>query len=523
MQKNQLQRCVIYARFSCHNQSEQSIEGQVRDCTAYAEQHNLVIVDTYIDRALTATSDRRPEFQRMIKDSEKKLFDCILVWKLDRFARNRYDSSMYKHRLSKNGVNVVSVMENIADTPEGVLMESILEGFAEYYSRDLSQKVSRGMRETALKHKITGIIPFGYKKSEEGTYVPDETTAPVVRRIFEMYVDGELGKDIAAWINSLGYKTTAGKKFTQQSVIKIIQRSRYTGRYNYGDLEIIDENQRIVSDDIFNRAQKRRIANKHLAGQYKANDCYLLSTKLYCGICRRPMHGESGYGKNGAVYHYYKCSGRRLKVKCQKQTVRKDDIEQLVIDNIVHNVLRGDVVQLILDTIMRIQSQRKTESPEVALIKSQLAGTEKRMDNIMRAIEAGILTDTTQKRLKELEETKARLEYELELEKSKAPAISYEYAKAFLTSLSASDFNTPERKKLLIETFVQRVYLWDDRMIIIYKPAPSIAGQSPTDEVFDDIIKAISDNCSDIAYTGTPSGARTPDTLIKSQVLYQLS
>lgn len=143
--KNEGNRCVIYARYSCSNQTEQSIEGQMYDCEAFASRHNLQIVDTYIDRALTATSDRRPEFQKMIKDSEKGLFDIVLVWKLDRFSRNRYDSAIYKKRLKNNNVRVMSAMENITDTPEGVLMESVLEGFAEYFSRDLSQKVQRGM------------------------------------------------------------------------------------------------------------------------------------------------------------------------------------------------------------------------------------------------------------------------------------------------------------------------------------------------------------------------------------------
>ena len=191
-------------------------------------------------------------------------------------------------------------------------------------------------------------------------------------------------------------------------------------------------------------------------------------------------------------------------MKCKKQTVRKDDIEQLVIDNIVHNVLRGDVIRLILDTVMRMQSKQKSESPEIVMLKTQLADTEKRIGNVMRAIEAGIITDSTQKRLEELEETKAKLEYEIDFEKAKTTTVSYEYAKSFLNNLSAADFDTPERKKQLIETFVQRIYLWDDRMIIIYKSAPSILNQPLTDEFFDGIIKAISDKCSDIAYNGEP-------------------
>ena len=136
---------VIYARYSSDNQREESIEGQIRECTAYAEKNGITIVKHYIDRALSAKTDNRPEFQQMIKDSEKRLFDIVLVWKLDRFARNRYDSARYKTQLKRNGVKLVSATEVISAGPEGIILESVLEGYAEYYSADLSEKVVRGM------------------------------------------------------------------------------------------------------------------------------------------------------------------------------------------------------------------------------------------------------------------------------------------------------------------------------------------------------------------------------------------
>ena len=123
---------VIYARYSSDNQREESIEGQIRECTAYAEKNGITIVKHYIDRAISAKTDNRPQFQQMIKDSDKKLFDIVLVWKLDRFARNRYDSARYKTRLKKNGVKLMSATEIISEGPEGIILESVLEGYAEY-------------------------------------------------------------------------------------------------------------------------------------------------------------------------------------------------------------------------------------------------------------------------------------------------------------------------------------------------------------------------------------------------------
>ena len=144
---------VLYMRYSSDKQTEQSIEGQERICTAYCQSHNMTIIGKYIDRALSASkhTEKRDEFQRMIRDSEKQTFEAVVVYKLDRFSRNRYDSAIYKNKLRKNGVKVVSATENISDSPEGIILESVLEGMAEFYSKELSQKVSRGMHETALK------------------------------------------------------------------------------------------------------------------------------------------------------------------------------------------------------------------------------------------------------------------------------------------------------------------------------------------------------------------------------------
>ena len=147
---------VIYARYSSDSQREASIEGQLRDCKDYAEKNGITVVGTYIDRAYSAKTDDRPEFQHMIKDSAKKIFDVVLVWKLDRFARNRYDAVNYKHQLEKNGVHLVSAMEPISQGPEGIMVESMLIGMAEYYSAELALKVARGERENALQCKYNG-------------------------------------------------------------------------------------------------------------------------------------------------------------------------------------------------------------------------------------------------------------------------------------------------------------------------------------------------------------------------------
>lgn len=496
-------KCVIYARFSCHNQTEQSIEGQINDCQKFAELHNLQIVGTYIDRALTATSDKRPEFQRMIADSEQRIFDIVLVWKLDRFSRDRYDSAVYKNKLKKNGVRVMSAMENIADSPDGILLESILEGYAEYFSRDLSQKVTRGMRETAKKHKVTGTIPFGYKKSDEGTYIPDENTAPIVKRIFEMYADGIINKDIVKYLNSRGYRTTTGRPFVNQTLHKLLSRRRYTGHYSYGDLELHDENQRIIDDELFAKVQKKLQVKRHTGGASKAKEPYLLSSKLYCGYCKQPLHGEAGTGKSGAFYQYYKCRTNKKGGSCIKSTEKKKTVEDFAINNTLNAFLNKELISLITAAVKKSQETDAT-SARILNIKSQLDATNKKIKNILAAIEAGIFSPTTQERLTELEELKEKLEYDLDMEKVAKGSFNINSFLSFLNSVDASDFQSSQEKQRLLNNLLYREYLWNDKVLFIY----NFTNRTYNDDLnIDDVIKSI-ETCSNTTPDGVP---KNPD------------
>ena len=175
---------VIYARYSSENQTEQSIEGQVRVCKEYAERNGINIINEYVDRAMTGTNDKRPAFQQMLFDSKSHKFSLVLVYKFDRFARSRHDSAVNKAILQKNGVKVISATEQIANTPEGIILEGMLESFAEYYSAELSQKVKRGLKESRIKGNFTGgALPYGYSKQDKKISI-DEEQANIVRFIF---------------------------------------------------------------------------------------------------------------------------------------------------------------------------------------------------------------------------------------------------------------------------------------------------------------------------------------------------
>lgn len=247
---------VIYARYSSSSQREESIAGQLRECRQYAERHDMTVIHEYTDSALTGTTDKRPSFQQMISDSETKSFQAVIVWKLDRFARNRYDSAMYRNILKKNGVKVISAMENISDSPEGIILEGLMESLAEYYSANLSENIKRGLYDSALERKVLSTTLFGYQKTSDGKYEPHPVTAPVVKQIFSDFANGKPYMQIVDELNSAGYLTGRNMPFSKNSLRYILRNEKYIGVYRYKD--IIDPHgiPPIIDKALFNRVQK---------------------------------------------------------------------------------------------------------------------------------------------------------------------------------------------------------------------------------------------------------------------------
>ena len=294
---------VIYARYSSSSQREESIEGQVKECTAYAERNGYNIIGTYADRAISGTTDNRPQFQKMIADSKRKLFDIVIVWKLDRFARNRYDSARYKNQLKRNGVKVISATEVISQGAEGILLESVQEGMAEWYSEDLKEKVVRGLTINAEKCKWNGgTLPIGYIVDEEQHLQLNTMTAPFVLEAFKLYDQGKTITEIRDYLNSKGLTNTKGRPITWGAVQHMLSNRRYIGEYSFQDITIPNGIPTIIPQDLFDRVQERLAKNKKAPARAKAQESYLLTTKLFCGHCGTSMNGESGKSRNGTIH-----------------------------------------------------------------------------------------------------------------------------------------------------------------------------------------------------------------------------
>ncbi len=391
-------KAVIYARFSSEKQNEASIEGQLRECMQYAEFNDIQVVGNYIDRAFSAKTDNRPEFQRMIKDSYRRTFDCIIVWKLDRFARNRYDSAHYKALLKKNGVKVISAKETIAEGSEGILLESVLEGMAEYYSVELAEKVKRGMKENALKAKANGVrAPFGYCVDGDDHYQIDKSTAPIVKEIYSLYLDGTKIKTISNLMKSRGIKHRS-YDLNYNAIFRTLTNRKYIGEYKFGDVILPNGIPAIIDPETFDEVQKRLI-NKKAPAMHRSEDDYLLTTKLFCGKCGAMMTGEIGTSETKTKYRYYKCNHAK-KHTCNKKAVKKDLIEKLVIDELQSLISDDKIIDDLSEIVYQFQLE---ENNTVLILQNKLAEVEKKLKNLVEAIAQGIFSPATKGLLDELE------------------------------------------------------------------------------------------------------------------------
>lgn len=460
-------KAVIYARYSSDSQREESIEGQIRECSEYAAHNDITLLGSYIDRALSARTADRPEFQRMIRDSEKGLFDAVLVWKLDRFSRDRYDSAHYKHILKKNGVKVISAKENISDGPEGIILESMLEGYAEYYSAELSQKIHRGQHDNAMKCKNNGgNIPLGYYVDKAtGVLAINPVTAPIVSEIYHRFDDGERICDISKSLNQRGLKTNKGQPFRVSAISLILKNRKYIGEYKYSDVVIPDGIPAIIEKDLFERVQLRMKANRKAPARAKATEEYLLTTKLFCGTCGRLMAGESGKSRNGTVHYYYKCSGAKRHLGCKRKALKKDWIEQLVVRLTVEKVLTDTAINRIADAIIALQAQEDTTTPA---LEQQLKECEKGINNVLNAIQMGILTASTKDRLEQLEAQREALKTGILQAQMERPKYSKEEIVGWISRFKYGNVHDRAYQKEIIDIFVNAVYVYDDKIVFTY-------------------------------------------------------
>ncbi len=460
---------VIYARYSSDKQTENSIDFQLRADQAYCEAKGLKIVGEYIDRAVSGTTDNRPEFQRMIKDAKKRQFAFIVVYRFDRFARNRYDSAIYKKELESYGVRVLSTEESIGTGDEGIILESIYEAMAESYSRRLSRVVTQGMRETALKGLSTGgNLSLGLKIVDHKVEI-DERSAPAIRYCYEARAEGTPKKPIADELNARGFRSKTGKLFTVNTVSQILANPVYKGVHNYAGIE--RSCPATVSTELWDRVQEIGRREKKSFGKKITATHYALSGKIFCGHCGATLIGDSGTSRSGEKHFYYTCSTRKKNRSCNKKSEKKDFIEWYICEQTVKLVLTDTNISKIAKRVVAL-SEEELGANKLTLLERRLAKIDREIDaaadaliktsspTLIKHINEKVEILEAQQKATEAEISRLRINQELR--------VTVREVEAFLHSFCSGDLLDEEFRCRLIKTLVNCVYLFDDKVVIYY-------------------------------------------------------
>lgn len=479
-----MQKAAIYARYSSDNQREESIEAQVRAIKEYAESHEYKIVKIYTDEAYSAKTDDRPQFLQMIADSKKGLFDALIFHKLDRFARNRYDSAFYKKTLQENGVRPISVLENFDDSPESIILESVLEGMAEYYSANLAREVKKGQKENALSCKHNGgKPPFGYDVDVEKNYIINEQEAVAVRKVFEMATAGQ--RNICNWLNDNGYKTKYGKVFKTGVVTSIVKNEKYKGVYVYNQYKRKKVNGKfkdvpnedvirmpggipsIVSEEVWEAANNMYNKSKRV-NRKNSKITYLLSGIIECGVCGYTYAGERAKARgNRAERVVYRCIGEKKNKICKNKAVRKDVIEPVIIDEL-DRVFSHTNVEVIVDALFEEINRKVGELPkEIKALENKLIQVGENIDKLIDMSLQTSFNDTIMKKIELLEVEKSDIRSKIEYHKVELGKVFIPPREVVANKLK-NDMDiknkSPEEQKRIIGTYVKKILIYTDHI-----------------------------------------------------------
>lgn len=452
-------RVALYLRYSSNSQTEQSIEGQRRVCKQYCESKGYTIVNEYIDRATSASHDtqKRTNFLRMISDAQDGKFDIVVVYKLDRFSRQRYDSAIYKQKLKTANVRLESATEPLSNRPESILMESFLEGIAEYYSVELAQKVKRGINESVDKRLfLGGAVPFGFKVVDK-RLVPDPIEADAVRKMYNMIIMGYSYKEISHWMFEQGFRNRNGKPYNASMLNRLFRSKRYCGYYVYKDVEIEDGLPVIVEKSTWERVQE--VLNMNTKRRHDHTQ-YLLAGKVFCGHCGEHMNGEKGRSKNGDYYYYYKCRTVKKGGNCHKHTVPKDQLENFVVQKALEN-LTDEMTDKIVNLVMTEYHKGTLRDDPVIPLQEKSNEIQKQIDNVIRAIMNGVSNPLVNDKLNELQTQKEQIDNAIADAESNRLVLDEDIIRFYLFKLKQDAEKSDDMKRILIKSFVDKVILWD--------------------------------------------------------------
>lgn len=483
--------CAIYIRYSSSNQRAESGEAQERACKAFAKGKGFEVVGRYQDLEQTGTStENRKDFLRMIEDSKEGKFAYVLVYKLDRFARNRYDSIIYKRKLNQNGVELLSVVENLDGSPESVII-----GMAEFYSKNLAREVMKGMKESAYKcTHLGGTPPLGYNVDPiTKKYLINEDEAYIVQKIFVMYSKGIGYKQILAQLNGLGYKTKKGKDFGVNSIYTILKNEKYTGIYVFNRkierdcmgrrspslkteevVRIEGGMPQIIDKVTFDKVQEQMSQNKQKAGRGKATTNYLLTGMIMCGECGGAMMGNTKWaGRNKTKYSTYRCQNRaQHKEKCTNKEIRKEYIEEFLLTQVQYALLNEDIFPKLMEVLeSKFEEEKVGRQKELKQVEKAISTLEEKISSVIHLATTGINSSILAKEIEKLDNQKKSLqERRMGILNKSQEVINIEKAKANIGSINefVNRGNVLQCQHFLQE-FIERIKVYDENIEIRFK------------------------------------------------------
>lgn len=453
---------IIYARYSSHNQRDVSIEQQIEACRKHAAELGLTITDTYEDRTISGRTDNRPAFQRMMRDAEDGKFQYVLAWKSNRMGRNMMQAMVNESRLMDCGVKVFYAEEDFDDSAAGRFALRSMMNVNQFYSDNLAEDVRRGLMDNASKCMANGRQPLGYKRGEGGKVVVDEPAAAIVREIYTRIASGEMFMDIARDLNRRGIKTQSGSEWNKSSFNVLCRNERYRGIYIYGDTRIEGGIPPIVDDVLWYKVQEvlkvKKSKNRH---HCPSDEDYLLTGKLRCGKCGGYMIGMSGRSKTGDVHHYYACQNRRVGHTCDKKNIRRDVVEPAVAQAIKQYCLTDDAIEWITDQTIAYWEDEDRKL-QIDSIENDLSAVQSSISNVMKAIEMGVITETTRDRLIELERQQTDLKSKLALAKEEIVHVDRKDLISSLLAFRHGNVHDRAYQEKLFNAFLIAVYVYDD-------------------------------------------------------------
>lgn len=458
---------VIYARYSSHNQKEESIEQQVEECMAFAALNHIKIIQVYSDKALSGKTDKRPQFQKMMRDAEKRQFTVVVAYKSNRIARNMLNALSYEDKLGRFGIETLYAKEEFGNTAAGRFALRTMMNVNQFYSENMAEDIRRGMRDNAENCKVNGALPLGYVKGPDGRYAIEPAEAAVVREIYQRVLEGESFVDIANDLNGRGIKTKQKGPWNKNSFHHLLANDNYIGVYRHSGYVNEQGIPPILEKEVFYAMQKHLETKKNPRGRHRENNDYLLTGKLHCGYCKSFMVGISGTSRTGDKHYYYTCNDRRTGGSCKKANVRKDYIEQTVAELTQRFILQDEVIEWIAASAMEILAQSSSEA-EISVMESELAADRKAAKNIMNAIEQGIFTIMTKDRLLELDISTLEKSIAIAKAANEETVLEKERIIWTLGHLRDGDVTSKDYQKRLFDTFVKAVYLWDDKIEVHY-------------------------------------------------------